>query len=181
MKKNLYIGIFISLFLTSASPAAAETAWSQCPGGSSIVRCQTYDCPKGDTNSDGLCSLSDTDAKITDSRNDAFCANPLSGCGQVQYYAKDATAACTVRVKEAGSKCDLYKAGNPSFTPKPTATAKATATPKGSAKPSVSPTPTRSPKPANRLPETGPSLSMLLGLVAAGFGGIYLFDRFKTV
>ncbi|RJR29030.1 PKD domain-containing protein [Candidatus Microgenomates bacterium] len=100
----------------------SSSDFSKCQDGRSIVRCETYDCPNGDTNNDGKCSLSDNGARLTDARNDSFCANPISGCGQVQYYATSQAESCSTRVEENNNNCNLYSASTPTFTPKPSAT-----------------------------------------------------------
>src|SRR3990167_1946104 len=131
---------FVLLVLALPGAVRAQgvnTSWSQCTDGRVIVRCETYDCPKGDTNNDGKCTLTDTDARLTDARNDSFCANPISGCGQVHYFPGGSGSSCLVRVEESGLSCDLYAVANPTFTPTPTATPRATATP--TASPSATP------------------------------------------
>ncbi len=153
----------LSLLLSvNTLSAQSQTAWSQCPDGKDIVRCQTFDCPQGDTNKDGLCDLKDEKARLTDARNDSFCANPTSGCGQVNYFSSDSNSACSVRVKENDNNCDLYKAGDPNFaTPTPT-------------KPSATPTPTSSPSPVPKggeLPDTGPGYAAL-ALIGVGALGL---------
>lgn len=180
-------GAVLSVSFVRGASAQGNFSWSQCTDGRTIVRCETYDCPKGDTNSDGRCSLADTDAKLTDARNDPFCANPISGCGQVHYFPAGSSAACLERVEEAGLNCDLYAVANPSFTPRPTPTPTPTATPRASATPTASPRAT----PANarggggdsdELPKTGPE-HVWLGLAAllVGAAGVYLYEKHKVV
>jgi hypothetical protein len=179
MKKTLAALTFASaIFLAQVSQASAQvsSSWSQCTDGRGIVRCETFDCPRGDTNGDGRCTLTDNEARLTDSRNDSFCANPISGCGQVRYYPSGASVACLERVEEAGLNCDLYAVANPNFTPtptttpKPTASARATATPKASDKGGDS-----------ELPKTGPehvfagALVLLMGAV-----GVFLYEKYKV-
>ena len=113
--------VFLYLGLNVGQASAQSNApWTQCTDGRVIVRCETYDCPNGDTNSDGTCNLSDTGARLTDARNDSFCANPLSGCGEVRYFPSGASASCSVRVEENDNNCNLYAVANPTFTPQPT-------------------------------------------------------------
>jgi hypothetical protein len=168
---------FVVLFFSPGQARAAN--WSQCPDGNAIVRCDTYDCPQGDTNKDGKCTTADQGGKLSDSRKDAFCANPVSGCGEVHYFAKDQASACSVRVKESGDNCDLYNAGRPQFASStPTSTPKPTASPVSKFQTST-PKPTGSPKPAGSLPKTGPSPIQTMFLVATGFLGISLYAYFK--
>lgn len=180
--------ILASLAFTAGAafraPLHAETpAWSQCPDKSSIARCETYNCPKGDTNQDGACTLVDSGASLSDTRNDSLCANPLSGCGEVRYFSKNTTIACAVRVKESGSNCNLYSAGNPSFitpTPLPTASPRATFQPVPTSTPLTKGGQTASPS-AQTLPETGPGLFATLALIFLGFFGIYLYERYRPI
>jgi hypothetical protein len=166
--------------LPRVASAQTSSSWSQCTDGRAIVRCETYDCPKGDTNSDGRCTLTDTEARLTDARNDSFCANPISGCGQVHYYPSGATNACLERVEEAGLNCDLYAVANPTFTPRPGASP--TPTPQATATPTASPTNGLGGGGDSELPKTGPehvwvsAIVLLLGAV-----GVYLFEKHKTV
>ena len=169
---------FVLLVLALPGAVRAQgvnTSWSQCTDGRVIVRCETYDCPKGDTNNDGRCSLTDTDAKLTDARNDSFCANPISGCGQVHYFPGGSSSACLVRVEESGLNCDLYAVADPSFTPRPTAT------------PTATPTPTPSPVAGrgggdSELPKTGPEhLGLGLLVLLLGATGVFWYEKHKTV
>lgn len=178
----LVLGLII--YLSESRGVYAQT-WSQCADGSTIVRCETYDCPNGDTNGDGSCSFADSGARMTDARNDAFCANPISGCGQVHYYNSTSSSRCAIRVKESNLNCDLYSVSTPDFTPVPSVTPKPTATPFSFA----SSTPTASASPSaiatssattkGGLPETGPSLVTTLFLGAVGLLGIFLYERFR--
>lgn len=171
---------FLSL-VAFAGQVGAQSSWSQCTDGRAIVRCETYDCPEGDTNRDGRCTLTDDDARLTDARNDPFCANPISGCGQVHYYPAGSASSCLERVEEAGLNCDLYAVATPSFTPSPTTTARATVTPTPS--PRASATPTASPVGGDRqLPKTGPENTWIIfGILIAGGIGIFLYERHKVV
>lgn len=101
--------------------AQSNSSWSQCSDGRAIARCQTYDCPQGDTNNDGKCTLEDTKARLTDARNDSLCANPTSGCGQINYFPSGSSTSCISHIEEGTLNCDLYAVASPSFTPKPTA------------------------------------------------------------
>jgi hypothetical protein len=187
MNKLLLIAFIAAFFsgLLLVESVNAQQNWSVCPDSSAIVRCETYDCPNGDTNGDGLCRLNDQGARLSDSRNDPFCANPLSGCGEVHYFGQGDIAACTVRVKEAGNKCDLYKAGNPIFTPVPSSSPRPTSSPSASptvsptASPKTSATPKATTKGGNTLPETGAPAVAIIGLLSTGFIGTYLFEKFK--
>ena len=178
---------FVLLVLALPGAVRAQgvnTSWSQCTDGRVIVRCETYDCPKGDTNKDGRCSLTDTDAKLTDARNDSFCANPISGCGQVRYFPGSSSSACIERVEESGLNCDLYAVANPSFTPRPSATP--TASPKPSATPAASPTPSpvtgRGGGGDSELPKTGPEhLGLGLLVLLLGATGVFWYEKHKTV
>lgn len=155
-------GLLISFVVaTKTVPAQTQTSWAQCPSGEEIVRCQTFDCPQGDTNKDGVCDLKDEKARLTDARNDALCANPTSGCGQVNYFSSGANNACSVRVKENGNSCDLYKAVDPNFT-----TPVPTRSPSSSPKPTTTPRPTSSPaSKGGQLPDTGAGEYAALALV----------------
>jgi len=186
IKRLLPISLFALLagYLVGPVMAQDNRAWSQCADNREIVRCVTYDCPSGDTNNDGDCDLNDDNARLTDARNDSFCANPLSGCGVVRYYASGDNAACATRVKESGNNCNLYKASDPNFTPVPVATA--TSSPSPTAIPT--PTPTNSPSPTptgtvsdsdSSLPKTGPSPLGVMAIIGTGFLGIYLFEKYK--
>lgn len=178
MKKiMLPIVVLLSLIFVR-EVSAADSYWNQCGNGTPIVRCETYDCPQGDTNKDGRCNLNDDRAKLQESKNDAFCANPLSGCGEVLYYTQDSVNSCAIRVKENQNNCDLYKAGNPNITPSPTASA--TATPRPSSTPlnrfgdaTASPTA----KPATTLPKTGPALWISIGIALLGVYGLYVSEK----
>lgn len=185
--RKLLLPFSLLVFLIQPSGALAQgvaTTWSQCNDGRAITRCETYNCPQGDTNKDGRCTLSDTNAKLTDARNDSFCANPISGCGQVHYYPSGAAGACLERVEEAGNNCDLYAVANPTFTP----VATSTPTPTGTARPTASPTASASATPIvqkggdSELPKTGPEdywpVFVILGLGAAG---VYLYEKHKLV
>lgn len=134
LEKNRHTVAFVAatllMAILSVSNVSAQT-WAQCTDGSSISRCETYDCPQGDTNNDGSCSLDDTDSRLTDVRNDSFCANPISGCGEVRYYGSNSSDACSVRVEQTGNNCNLYTVGSPTFTPVPTGTPQPTATQSG--------------------------------------------------
>jgi hypothetical protein len=161
---------------------AQTPSWSQCPGGEAIVRCETYDCPKGDTNKDGACTQADEGGRLTDARNDSLCPNPISGCGEVHYFKTNTTIACAVRVKENGTNCNLYSAGNPSFSsPSPSPTLSPTPKPSPTATPKASPTPTATASSTTKggLPETGPSALQVVILALLGFFGIYLYEHFK--
>lgn len=154
---------------------AQSSSWSQCTDGRVITRCETYDCPKGDTSRDGRCSLADTDARLTDARNDSFCVNPISGCGQVHYYPSSASSACLVRVEELPQNCDLYAVANPSFTPSPTPTSTPTATP------SATPVSGIGGGGDSELPKTGPG-HMWIGafVLLLGAAGVYLYEKYKV-
>lgn len=183
--KSALFGVAVLGLLASLSQFAeaqnVNASWSQCTDGRSIVRCETYDCPRGDTNRDGRCTLTDTDARLTDARNDSFCANPISGCGQVHYYPSGSSLACLERVEEAGLNCDLYAVANPTFTPAPTATA--------SPRPTTSPTASPSATPVvpgkggdSELPKTGPEhIWFGAAVLLLGAAGIYLYEKYKTV
>ena len=170
----------------------AQSAWQECPDGEQIVRCETYDCPQGDTNSDGACTLEDQGARYADAKNNSFCTNPISGCGEVRYFAADTTSACAIRVKENSNDCNLYNAGKPNFTtptPLPTRAPRQLAL-GGSTTPSPSMSPTVTPTPspvvnkfeqdsAEILPETGPSFIQTILLVSTGFLGLYIYEKYK--
>lgn len=168
-----------SLFVSQVS-AQSTSYWSQCADGASIVRCETYNCPRGDTNLDGLCDLKDASGVISDSRNDSFCANPPGGCGQVLYYAQGQNVSCAVRVKENENSCNLYKAGNPNFstpTATPIATIAPTLAPTGASR-LGSTVPTTTPKPKDTtLPKTGPELWISIFVAALGMYGLYLYEK----
>jgi hypothetical protein len=178
-KTLLFAASVIALLFLPHVIWAQETGWSNCPDGEKIARCETYDCPKGDTNKDGVCNLSDDGARYSDSRNDSFCSNPTSGCGEVRYYKSGAQTACTIRIKESGSNCDLYNAGNPVFS-------SPTPTPVSTPKPTFKPVPTSTPKAialasqSSTLPETGPELFVNLFLIATGILGIYIYERYRA-
>ncbi len=172
------MSLFLTFFLAGPSlVSAADAYWNQCGGGNSIVRCETYDCPQGDTNRDGRCTLSDTDAKFQESKNDAFCANPLSGCGEVLYFEANKSNQCALRVKENQNNCSLYKASNPSFvsqsTSSPAPQQTSTPTPKVTF-------PTASPS-ANikTLPKTGIELWVSIAVAVIGVYGLFLGDKIK--
>lgn len=181
MKKVFTVISTLILASLSVGNVNAQTTsyWSQCADGASIVRCETYNCPNGDTNQDGLCDLKDTNATMSDNRNDSFCANPPSGCGQVLYYAPNQNFSCAVRVKENGNSCNLYKAGNPTFsTATPTASPAATPTIAPASRLSVSPVPSATVKPATTtLPKTGPELWVSIFIAALGMYGLYLYEK----
>jgi hypothetical protein len=178
---KLTLVLALSLIVLSSTQVRAQSTWSQCPGGEPIVRCETYDCPQGDTNHDGACTLQDSGAKYADAKNNSLCANPLSGCGEVRYFAKDETQACAIRVKENENNCSLYNAGKPNFSspsPSPTASPKPTKTPIAT----VAGTTTKggeSTNSAEKLPETGPSFAQTLFLVSMGFLGIYIYNKYR--
>jgi len=117
-----FSALVLFLTLIGANEVRAQSVWDQCTDGRSISRCETYDCPRGDTDGNGTCDLNDTDARLTDVRNDSFCSNPLSGCGEVRYFASGDSNSCSVRVEENDNNCDLYNVASPTFTPAPTAT-----------------------------------------------------------
>jgi len=121
--KFIRILLLMPFFLAFATGVNAQNTWEQCSGGEEVVRCRTYDCPNGDTNSDGACSLADNGGKLVDARNDSFCANPVSGCGQVHYYSSNQSDACSVRYEENNFNCNLYDV------PEPTRTTNTTRTP----------------------------------------------------
>lgn len=150
-----------------------EATWSVCPDGSgSIVRCATYNCPKGDTNGDGACTIADEQAKLTDLRNDPLCSNPPSGCGQVYYYNKSGSA-CANRIKDTQS-CKISSASAPVFATEPTSTPTPTPTPqKQSSNEATNSTTT--------LPKTGPSIFTFVFLSAAAFVGIYFYKKFRFI
>lgn len=177
------VGLFVA-FLLAISKNLSAADWSQCPDSSPIMRCQTYNCPDGDTNGDGDCSLEDSRAKLTDYRNDALCANPPSGCGVVHYYRDGQANSCVVRVKENENNCNLYNASSPVFesstsTPKPTATPKSNSfKTKGeqtaNSTPKTKPTSSPSTKGGQELPETGPQHIIIGMALLLGFGGAAL-------
>jgi hypothetical protein len=181
MKRILTVSLTtLGLLALSVVPTFAQSSstsyWSQCADNTSIVRCDTYNCPKGDTNGDGLCDLKDSTASISESRNDSFCANPPSGCGQVLYYSTGTNNSCAVRVKENGNNCNLYKAGNPQFvnstpsvSPSPTPASRLNTSPIASA----TPTPSGAPK---TLPKTGPELWVSIFVAALGMFGLFLYE-----
>jgi len=177
-RKRLFILnslVTLQLLAAGLTPRAlhAETPdWSQCPDSSEIVRCETYNCPQGDTNQDGACTVNDTGASLSDARNDSLCANPPSGCGEVRYYPTSSNIACGIRVKESGDNCSLYSAGNPDFsTPSPTPSA--TFAPAATLPPTTAASTTKG---GETLPETGPELFITLSLIATGLFGLYLYD-----
>lgn len=174
------IALLSSLFVGSAH-AQSTSYWSQCVDGASIVRCETYNCPNGDTNKDGICDLKDTSATMSDTRNDSFCANPPSGCGQVLYYAPNQNLSCAVRIKQNENSCNLYKAGNPTFSSSTAApTIAPTATPVSRL--NSSPIATASAKPTTvpaktTLPKTGAELWVSIFLAGLGMYGLYLYEK----
>lgn len=117
-----FAALIIFFTLIGANNANAQSVWDQCTDGRSITRCETYDCPNGDTNSDGNCNFDDQGARLTDVRNDSFCSNPISGCGEVRYFASGDNDSCSVRVEQNDNNCDLYNVAEPTFTPRPTPT-----------------------------------------------------------
>lgn len=182
MKFLSITGLLAVVFAFAATPASAQTTsyWSQCPDNSTIVRCETYNCPNGDTNKDGSCDTKDTGAQLTESRNDSFCANPPSGCGQVLYYATNQTSSCAVRVKENANSCNLYKANTPLFgaaIAAPSASPVATNAPQSRL--NVSPKPVATAKPNQTLPKTGPELWISIFVAALGMYGLYLYEKPK--
>ena len=188
MKQFLSLSIvLLGTALSVSSVSAADAYWNQCGGGNSIVRCETYDCPQGDTNNDGRCTLQDTDAKFQESKNDAFCANPLSGCGEVLYFSANNSAQCGIRVKENNNNCSLYKASNPTFA---TASAAPSSTPTPTVKPVVTASPSASPKvglptatpsaKVKTLPKTGAELWVSIAIGVIGVYGLYLGDKIKN-
>jgi len=193
-KLVLIFGLALIGVVSFHVPVYAEDAfWNQCGNGSTIVRCETYDCPRGDTNRDGRCSLTDTDAKLQEAKNDAFCANPLSGCGEVEYFTAGSGNSCAVRVKETKNNCDLYSASNPNFataTTSPTVSPRPTTTPRASTSPTPTPTTTATPTPTasasattkggETLPDTGPVLWISMAIAALGVYGLFLSDRSKN-
>lgn len=170
--KILVFSFFLSgLFALTVSTLRAQstpTSWSQCNDSRTIARCETYDCPQGDTNNDGKCTLTDTNARLTDARNDSFCANPIAGCGQVHYYPGGATDACLVRVQETELNCDLYAVKTPNFTPRPTASEAPTTSPSSTQNACVSLTST---------PLTGKApLTVDLDIASTGINKAYEFE-----
>ncbi len=115
---HLYLLLILGLSLFSPRLVNAQAAWEMCSDGTLIVRCESINCPRGDTSGDGTCTLSDEDSSFTDFRNDALCANPVSGCGVVRYYNQSNN--CNTRVKQDAPNCTLYATANPNFTPPPT-------------------------------------------------------------
>lgn len=135
---KLFITILASIISLVLVPRVqAESSWEKCDNGSTVVHCETYDCPQGDTNKDGKCTTTDKGARITDSRNDSLCINPASGCGQVLYFPANSANSCLVRVEETNNNCDLSNP-TPTVTPRPTATAASSSTPKPTSTPSIS-------------------------------------------
>lgn len=180
MKKLIY-AIFIFLILFIGRPvkfvlAQSTSYWSSCQDGASIVRCETYNCPKGDTNGDGRCTTSDQDAELTESRNDSFCANPVSGCGEVLYFAANENNSCAVRVKENNPNCNLYKASTPNFGVTQTAAPTPTATPVSRL--NTSPVPTVKPSSgSSNLPNTGPALWVSMIIASIGVYGFHHYGK----
>ena len=180
ISRYIYLVLPIITFMlgsTAVARAQTQNTWSQCTDGRQISRCETYDCPKGDSNKDGKCTLTDEGARLTDARNDSFCANPISGCGQVHYYPSGSSTACNVRVAETDTNCNLYAVSEPTFTPKPTAKPTATAS-------SVASTTTTKGglDVDNQLPSTGPEHIWIgLAVLLMGAAGIYLYEKYKTV
>lgn len=123
-----FLAATVLLAILSVTNVSAQN-WSQCTNGAAITKCETYDCPNGDTNNDGSCTLQDSGARLTDVRNDSFCANPISGCGEVKYFSANSSNACSTRVEQTGNNCNLYSVGSPTFTPTPTPTSTPSATP----------------------------------------------------
>lgn len=187
MKKlTKVLAITVALIAYGSSNVSAQSTWSQCQDGRSIVRCETYDCPQGDTNKDGKCTLTDTGARLTDARNDSFCANPISGCGQVHYFPTGSSEACVVRAEETNQMtCDLYAIANPTFTPQPTVTPRASATPTatGSARPMATATTKGGIGGGDsELPKTGPEHIWIgAALLLLGAAGVYIYEKYKTI
>lgn len=183
MKNKISILTAIVLLFASSSAVSAQT-WSQCRDGRSIVRCETYDCPQGDTNNDGRCTLLDSGARLTDARNDSFCANPISGCGQVHYFPSGSSEACIVRPEENSQmSCDLYAVAEPVFTPQPTTSPRPTSSPvaTSSARPTSTPT-TGKGGGDSELPKTGPEHIWIgAAVLLLGAAGVYLYEKYKTV
>jgi len=173
------LGLVVGIVVPASEVFAqsVNTSWSQCTDSRSIARCETYDCPEGDTNKDGKCTLTDDSARLTDARNDSFCANPISGCGQVHYYPSSSQEACLVRVEEQ-TNCDLYAIASPNFTPNPTPTA----SPRSTSAASPSATPVSDKGGDRELPKTGPEhIFMGAFVLLLGAVGVYLFEKYKTV
>jgi len=186
----LFFAFIIWFLVPGLVRAQSSSSWSQCADGKTIVRCETYDCPKGDTNGDGRCTSADTNAKVTDARNDAFCANPISGCGQVLYYPAGSSSACLERVEEAGNNCDLYAVVTPTFTPLATSTPIPTPTPKPTQMPTASPSASPSATPVvlgkggggDELPKTGPEHIWIgIFVLTLGASGVFLYEKYKTI
>jgi hypothetical protein len=175
-RTTIILGILGIIFYFLLAQNASAQTWSQCADGSAIARCETFDCPNGDTNGDGECTLADQGARLTDARNDSFCANPISGCGQVHYYKATSSNRCAIRVKETGNNCNLYSVSTPNFTPVPSVTPRPTMS---KSSPTSTPTATGSATTKGGLPETGPSLLTTVLLGAMGLFGIFLYERFR--
>lgn len=185
-KLTLILSLAAATTLGYAASARAQNLgsdWANCPDDSGeIVRCATYNCPKGDTNGDGTCTIADEDAKLTDLRNDALCSNPPSSCGQVYYYNSDGKA-CADRIKETDT-CEIGEEQNPIFgnsdegdelTPTPTMTPTSTPTPtisetKGGKEATDEP---------ETLPKTGPATTSLIFLALSAGSGLYIYTKNK--
>lgn len=179
MKKLLAIFSLVSLIwvLLPVSFARAQSTsyWSSCSDGETIVRCETYNCVNGDTNNDGRCTVADKGAELTESRNDSFCANPASGCGEVLYFASNKNNSCAVRVKENNNNCNLYTASTPNFggativlpTPTPTPVSRLNTSPVPSSKPVL----------VKTLPKTGPALWLSMIVAAVGVYGFHHYGK----
>src|SRR3989344_4379649 len=89
----VFVG-FLGRQIVSVS-AQGTSSWTQCADGRVIVRCESYDCPSGDTNRDGKCKTADNGARLTDARNDSVGANPRSGCGEMRYVAANESNTCS--------------------------------------------------------------------------------------
>ena len=181
LKSKTFVSIFILflLFIAGNTNLNAQS-WAQCPSGEDIIRCETINCPKGDTNKDGSCSLDDENAQYSDARNNSLCANPTSGCGVIYYYPANSTQSCSVRVKERGTNCSLYKLTKFSPTPIPTLAPTPTPTTGGFSSTSKKSTPTPTPKVSARLPKTGSEQYIVYLLVLFGLIGIYLYSKLET-
>lgn len=178
MQKIIFlISILFGLTFVPSVFAQGTTYWSSCSDGATIVRCETYNCPNGDTNGDGRCTAQDRLAEMTESRNDSFCANPQSGCGEVLYYASNQKNSCAIRVKENTNNCDLYKASTPNFgsTATPVATVSPTVAPVSRLS-TVSPSATPISTPKN-LPKTGPALWISMFIAGIGVYGFHHYGK----
>lgn len=181
--------ILLALLVFQPSNAHAQSSWERCEDGKTVVHCETYDCPAGDTNGDGACSTADSGARLTDVRNDSLCANPVSGCGEVRYFPANAARACLVRIEKTTTTCNLVSTNSPNVTPRPTTSASPTVTPRATTTPrptpvagaAVSPTPTTT-KGGESLPATGAAeIWYGIGLIGLGALGVYLYEKFRFV